>query len=114
MKKWMGMGIGYYALCISVFWTGYMWLTERYQIFNGPVDAAGREPFFHWVKAFGILLIVPLGFLMVAAGVLTYRHSSPRPRLWITVLLGMLLAVPAAFEVFFGLVLFILFFHGFA
>lgn len=113
MKKWFWIASGYYGIWGLTFLSGYLWIGNRYQIFQGPVSSEGQELFWYWINGFGLLLTFPTGIGLVAAGVLSYRYAASHPRTWLSLLLGLVLCVPAIVGCLFGHVLFVFLFHGF-
>lgn len=115
VKKWFWSAGGYYGIWSLTFFIGYLWISSRYNLFAGTAASPeGRELLWYWVSGFGLLFILPLGIGQVAAGILSYRYAASRPRTWVSLLLGLVLCIPAVVGCLFGYALFILLFHGFA
>ncbi|MDA8351645.1 MAG: hypothetical protein M0Z65_00330 [Firmicutes bacterium] len=100
MKKMLWRVGSYYGVTTLLFIVAWVWLAQSQR----PGEEAEWVPY--WILAGTLFFALPAGILTVVAGVRSYRWTSPRPRTWITVLIGGMLIIPALLTILFGAALF--------
>jgi hypothetical protein len=102
----------YYGIITIVFFSGRMYITESYNMKQGPVPHEAFTRLFDWVHIFSYLYIVPLLFLGLFVFIRFFRKRGLS--LLLSTLLSILYVLFAATVGYVLIFVFVLVFYGFA
>jgi hypothetical protein len=102
----------YYGIITIVFFSGKMYISNMYNMKEGPVPREGFEQLFDWVHIFSYLYIVPLLFLGLFIFIRFFRKRGLS--FLLSTILSILYILFAAMVGYVLLFAFVLVFYGFA